>query len=678
MEQPTAALERSVAAGMSTFAVRPPMSLPEWASRHFYLSAESSYVEGKWNAWPFQVGIMHAIGNDEVQAVDVKKSARIGYTKMLLAGIGYFAEHKRRNQAVWQPTDDDRDEFVKTELNPILRDVPALQAVFPAYKSRDSDNTLLLKKFLGSMLHLKGGKAAKNYRRLSLDVGWLDELSGFDGNVEKEGAPDKLAAKRLEGATFPKFVCGSTPKRKGSCLIDKRHGQADVRYQYQIRCPHCEERHALSWGGKDADHGFKWQGRNAKSVRHLCPHCGVLITQAEYLERAATGIWVGDDGSTLDHDGIFRDSDGREIDPPEHIAFHIWTAYSPAVPWHQLVKEFFDAYEAAQAGDDTLLQTFWNTTLGECWEGEVEKTAVEDLIAAARDFPLDAAPAECLLLLSGLDVQGNRIEIGTWGYGRGCQSWTIAHKIIDGSPSEQATWDLVAEYLFNTTFPHPSGAEMKIFASAIDSGGHHSHAVYEFARLHRRRNVFAVRGRPSGEKAIKDGVTHVDIDWKGKRSKKGVRLWYVGTNHAKDLLFGRMALEIPGPGYINFSKHLPEGWFRQFTGEQRALVRTPRGTVSRWVATTKRVETWDCAVYATWVEEHFELSRKTSDWWDKLEAKYLVPTADGAPTTRRPRAGRTPPPDQVALPVKTPPPAAAAPPAQRRRRVAPSSYLSRR
>ena len=30
---------------------------------------------------------------------------------------------------MWQPTDDDRDSFVKSEIDPMLRDVAAMQAV---------------------------------------------------------------------------------------------------------------------------------------------------------------------------------------------------------------------------------------------------------------------------------------------------------------------------------------------------------------------------------------------------------------------------------------------------------------------------------------------------------------------------------------------------------------------
>jgi len=247
-------LQQHLQRGLAAFGVPEPMTLDEWACAHFYLSAESSYVEQRWAPWGFQRAIMACISNDDIREVDLRKSARVGYTKMLLAAIGYFAQHKRRNQALWQPNDDDRDEFVKTELDPMLRDVGAMESVFPAYLKRDKDNTLQAKKFLGSIAHMKGGKAAKNYRRISVDTGYLDEYDAFDSNIEKEGDPGTLAAKRVEGATFPKLVVGTTPKLKGFSNIEKREREADIFLQRHVPCPECGEYHAITWGGKDEPH----------------------------------------------------------------------------------------------------------------------------------------------------------------------------------------------------------------------------------------------------------------------------------------------------------------------------------------------------------------------------------------------------------------------------------------
>ncbi|MCH5884841.1 phage terminase large subunit family protein, partial [Salmonella enterica] len=90
---------------------------------------------------------------------------------------------------------------------------------------------------------------------------------------------------------------------------------------------------------------------------------------------------------------------------------------SPMVSWAKIVREFLDAYAKAEQGDDEPLKTFWNTTLGQAWEGEIEKIEADELkrraeIEAYR-LPGQAenvVPLGCTLLLAGCDTQGNRVE----------------------------------------------------------------------------------------------------------------------------------------------------------------------------------------------------------------------------------------------------------------------------
>lgn len=670
------ALAKTVSRGLGTFGVPPPMTLEEWAAEHFYLSAESSYVEQAWRPWPFQRAILACISNDDIRAIDFKKSARVGYTKMLLAAVGYFAEHKRRNQALWQPTDGDSDEFVKTELDPMLRDVKIMRKAMPAHVSRHKDNTLAQKKFLGCLLHTRGGTTARAYRRISVDVALLDELDAFDRDVEKEGSPDVLAAKRVEGATFPKIITGSTPKLHGFSLIDDRYRAADVRLKYAIPCPSCGEFHALSWGKKDEQHGFKWINGDPETVLHMCPHNGCLISQAQYLAVADQGRWKNEDGSiTVDATGVFRNAAGEEIPALEHIAFHVWTAYSPLVTWSRLVEEFLEAYEAAQGGDITKLKAFTNTTLGEVWALEQEKSDADQLKERAEPYKLGTVPMGCVLLLAGCDTQDNRIEVTVRGYGRGCESWKIDHRIFYGNPSEDQVWEDVAEYLFEADFAHAGGQLLRIHASSIDTGGHHTQAVYTFVAKHAPlgRKIFAVKGRSGREKHIKDGVSKVDIDWRGKTKKRGLFLWQVGTNLAKDLIYGRLQITRPGPGYMHFSKESTDEYFAQMAGEARVERATAGGKESRWTALRKRVEAWDCTVYAVWLETHLELAKKPAKWWDALEAEVQPAIGDlfSQPAAAAPEPVKPAPPKQ-----QQKPPAPATPPAPVQNRSAGNRFAS--
>jgi phage terminase large subunit GpA-like protein len=297
------AIQQAIVKALTAMRQPLPMRLSEWAAEHFYLSAESSYVQGRWEAYPYQIGILDCMGHDDIREITLLKSARVGYTKMILAAIGYYAEHKRRNQAIWQPVDDDADEFVKTELDPMIRDVPAMQRIFPWYNSRSKHNTLRQKTFLSSMLHIRGGRSAKNYRRLSLDVAYLDELDGFEPDVESEGSPDGLASKRLEGATFPKLICGSTPRIADTSLITHRAAHADRVFRYHVACPHCQTLQPLEFGGKHDNFGLKWHQGQPETAAYLCAQCGGLFTQADYLQ-----LWDADHGARWqDDEGVWFD-----------------------------------------------------------------------------------------------------------------------------------------------------------------------------------------------------------------------------------------------------------------------------------------------------------------------------------------------------------------------------------
>ncbi|ELJ9069672.1 phage terminase large subunit family protein, partial [Escherichia coli] len=73
----------------------------EWADANYYLPKESAYQEGRWETLPFQRAIMNAMGSDYIREVNVVKSARVGYSKMLLGVYAYFIEHKQRNTLIW-------------------------------------------------------------------------------------------------------------------------------------------------------------------------------------------------------------------------------------------------------------------------------------------------------------------------------------------------------------------------------------------------------------------------------------------------------------------------------------------------------------------------------------------------------------------------------------------------
>ena len=288
------AIKAAVRLGLESLRAEPPQRLGDWARDHFKLAGESSHTKGAWVAWAFQVGVLDFMSDDQIEELDVMKAKRVGYTKMVTAYVAYNVAHRRRKQALWQPTDDDRDSYVKSEIDPVLDPQTGVQAINKARKrGKASEETIKYKPFRDSALHLLGGKASRAYRRITVAVAVLDEISKFDRSIEKSGPPRGLARGRLEGAPYPKLVCGSTPLLKGLCHIEDAVEEAEGLVRFHIECKHCGAEHPLMWGGKDKAHGFKWERGKPETVRHVCPHCRQSITQADYMP---AGVPVGGEG----------------------------------------------------------------------------------------------------------------------------------------------------------------------------------------------------------------------------------------------------------------------------------------------------------------------------------------------------------------------------------------------
>ncbi|MEL2970486.1 phage portal protein [Escherichia coli] len=393
-------LRHFVRAGLRSLFRPEPQTAVEWADANYYLPKESAYQEGRWETLPFQRAIMNAMGSDYIREVNVVKSARVGYSKMLLGVYAYFIEHKQRNTLIWLPTDGDAENFMKTHVEPTIRDIPSLLALAPWYGKKHRDNTLTMKRFTnGRGFWCLGGKAAKNYREKSVDVAGYDELAAFDEDIEQEGSPTFLGDKRIEGSVWPKSIRGSTPKVRGTCQIERAASESPHFMRFHVACPHCGEEQYLKFGDKETPFGLKWTPDDPSSVFYLCEHNACVIRQQELDFTDAryicekTGIWT--------RDGIlWFSSSGEEIEPPDSVTFHIWTAYSPFTTWVQIVKDWMKT-----KGDTGKRKTFVNTTLGETWEAKIGERPDAEVMAERKEHYSAPVPDRVAYLTAGIDSQ---------------------------------------------------------------------------------------------------------------------------------------------------------------------------------------------------------------------------------------------------------------------------------
>ncbi|EAM7936064.1 phage terminase large subunit family protein [Salmonella enterica] len=591
-ERKAANARRYLLAGLKAFDIPEPQTVVQWADEHYYLPKESSYTPGKWETLPFQTAIMNSMGNDRIRTVNLIKSARVGYTKMLLGVEGYFIEHKSRNSLLFQPTDSSAEDFMKSHVEPTIRDVPVLLKLAPWFGRKHRDNTLTLKRFSSGVgFWCLGGAAAKNYREKSVDVVCYDELSSFEPDVEKEGSPTQLGDKRIEGSVWPKSIRGSTPKIKGTCQIEKAANESAHFMRFYVPCPHCGEEQYLKFGDSDTPFGLKWEKGKPETVYYLCEHNGCVIRQSELDQ--TEGRWICDNTGMWTCDGLtFYSAGGEEIPPPRSITFHIWTAYSPFTTWVQIVYDWLDALK-----DPNGVKTFINTTLGEPYEEPVaEKLDYELLMEKVCHYGAQV-PMRVVYLTAGIDSQKNRFEVYVWGWAPGEEAFLIDKIIIMGRPEDENTL-LRVDAAINRKYRHADGTDMSISRVCWDTGGIDQDIVYKRSKKHGIFRVLPIKGASVYGKPV--------ITMPKKRNQNGVFLCEVGSDTAKELLYARMKLPAAPMGQEEpYSVRFPDNPDVFTDVEAKQLVaeelveKVVGGKIKLlWDARGRRNEALDCLVYA--------------------------------------------------------------------------------
>jgi phage terminase large subunit GpA-like protein len=269
------------------------------------------------------------------------------------------------------------------------------------------------------------------------------------------------------------------------------------------------------------------------------------------------------------------------------------------------------------------MQVFYNTRLARTWNQTREMTRPAELHARAEPYPLRTVPEGIVILTASVDVQDDRLEFLIKGWGEGLERWTLDYQAIHGDPALPDVWKQLDE-LIKTPLRNVFGVNMKIRATAIDSGGHYTQEVYEFARERKAHGVFAVKGasRP-GRPVIAQLPSRVDVNIRGKTERNGASLWIVGTDTAKDWLYSR--LRIPsGHGGCHFSQELPLDYYDQLCSERRLIKYIKGHKRAEWVkARADRNEALDLDVYALAAAHRIGLHKWRENDWER-ERKKLV------------------------------------------------------
>ena len=547
---------------------------------------------------------------------------------------------------------------VSGRVDKTIKATPVLRDRVAGSRSRDSRNTLDTKEFEGGTLFATTAGSAANLAEVSARFIYGDEVDRWDVDVDNEGDPIELAETR--GTTFgrnAKFYFSSSPTIKGVSRIEDLFQQGDQRHYY-VPCPHCGEQQVLEWTNLKWADDFSWAG-------YLCcnSECGALIEEHHKGQMLANGEWRA-----------HAEGDG------ETVSFTLSALYMPPgwLAWVDLAKQYAKAQLAASRGDLEPMQVFYNTRLAQVWDSAQEMTKASELKARAEEYRLGTVPTGALILTAAVDTQGDRLELLVIGWGEGLERWVVDHQVIQGNPADERTWAALDERL-KARYRHSSGVELAICATAVDSGGHHTDEVYQFCRLRRWRNVFAIKGASKpGRPVIAQRPSKVDVTWKGTTEKQGAELWMIGTDTAKDWIYNRYPLH-DGPGALHFSIDLANDFYDQCVAE-RKITRYVKGHKRiEWVkGKADRNEGLDLLVYNLAMAHYLGLHRNKEAEWSRLRAAVSQGSLFAERVPAAPKETESEPVKSNDSPVSSPvPPPRPSPQPVGRRRTS-STYLTRR
>ena len=599
---------------------KPKLTGSEWANTYFHLSPENSAEAGKyrWERMPWQKEMLDVACGEEYKDVVFMTSARVGKTVTMLATTGYYM-HQSPSPILWLlPTETIAKQFSTNDIDPMLRDTPAIRDLVKEKFTREGGNTTLSKRYMGGTMTFVGGQNSSGLHGKTIRVLLADEIDRYPESAGKDG--DVLDLASIRTTTFQhkaKRIYASTPTITDFSPVEKKFKESDQRHFY-VPCPSCGHKQVLEW----EQLAYK---ENPTAPQYICKSCSYGITESEKYQMLVGGEWI-------------------RHNPDSRIAgFFLNALYSVNITWAELVAEWTSINKNRHK-----LQVFMNSRLAKTFQ------LVEEYIGANKlgerleiyngEVPTKTEHCNGVgVLTCGVDIQANRIEAYVWGFGKSDECYLIDFKLFEGDTNKNIVFEELTKFLLNERYTTINGAKIGIRSIAIDSG-YNANRIARYVRDlktldHANRTIMAVKGDATYTSGI--------LERQAKFYKESGQTYFrIGVNPAKDhiaMLFNNpdvgenyVHLPISYPKRNDQERFLDKETLYQLTGEKKVYEYKGPKRIGSWKAMRDRVEALDCFVYAyaALMALGPDVFRKLGEFAEKVAA--LEPEADDNKSTDKP------------------------------------------
>ncbi|MCK4620704.1 MAG: phage terminase large subunit family protein [Desulfuromonadales bacterium] len=449
-------------------------------------------------------------------------------TNCMLSCIFWRADQAPGNIFYQMPSAEASDKIMGQKLNPMLRESPRVAVhVSP----RADDTSLKMTSLTNGMtiLPAHAGSLTSTATFAALDT-FSDEIDKME-MVGKEASPIVRIRKRNRTKRFGKNFFASTP---GGKYIYKGTMACVQVWEGTARCPFCGELMGMTEEQVIIPDGITADDIKADEscIEYACDKCGELLSETD--RNTAYNNIVSDNDA-------WRCIKGADIAEPVDVGFILSAFPIPDVKLSDIAQTKLKA----EAGDLSSKRDMAHGIKAIDYEDDLSDRKEDAILALcdSRTAGLVHPDSDAVTIHIDTQDKGFWYTIRGWQYGPAMTSWLVKAGYV---PSDRFDdFSALDKLLFEDKYFDQSGIEYQIGYGIIDSGGHRTGEVYDWCK---RTGIFASKGA-KGRKAQPVTVSNQEFFPHNNRPiPGGLKLYNLDTHFHKDLLVGKLAIDITDPG----------------------------------------------------------------------------------------------------------------------------------
>lgn len=630
---------------------RRPIAVSKWAERHRVLGGSTSRFPGPWrnDLTPYLSGIMDAAGFPSVRTEILCKGPQTGGTEAVNNFVGYCIDRDPGPALYIYPDSLTGRENMKDRIIPMIEDSRRLSSYMTGW---EDDKASIRIKLNHMPIYLAWAGSASRLGNKSIKHVVFDETDKYSESNKKETSAIRLGEKRTITYQYDhKILKISTPTTELGAIWQAMINEAQVIFDYWVRCPGCGRSHVMDykhikWNQETNDEG-KEVDPHPERMKTLslawyeCPHCHCQWDDRWRDRAVAAGEWRSWSKDSKKWARIERaDKPDAPVElfaylktcRPKKIGFHLPSWISTFVSLSAVAAAYLEGLHDIAAYKD-----FVNAHQAMPWIIRKQERQEDSILALRDDRPRGVAPGGGVIacVTAGVDTQdaGFWYEIRGWGRGLDLTSWGIREGYVE-------TWEALTRILWEDEYLDADNNPCHVALVIQDAMGHRTADVYDFARMHRGRLLPF-----QGVQHMAAPYALTDVEFYPATKKPipgGLKLLRGDVTYFKNTLSNKLNIAPGDPGAWHLNSETTFEWARMMCSEfvnDKGLWEDKSGGNNHG---------WDCSVYNLVAAEflgvrHWKRAQssklkaesrggggqRTEDRGQERKGRNFIPRADG-------------------------------------------------